>query len=61
MSVYAIMMLGSCGIIRRLREIENIWNLLGDIDVTAHELWREYESLLDSLWCIADGMEKMCA
>ena len=59
MSTYAIMMQGSCAICRRMREIDSIWDTYKNIDATGHDLWEEYETLLDSLWCIANGMENL--
>ena len=54
------MELGSCAITRRLAELETIFDVSQVQDATAHKLFVEYETLLDSLWCIADGMSKCC-
>lgn len=62
MSVYTIMAQGSCAITRRMSEIESVWEeVLGEHeDASGHDMWEEYERLLDSLCCIALGMQERC-
>ena len=62
MRIYEIMAQGSCAITRRMAEIESIWEeVLGENeDVTGHHMFEEYERLLDSLCCIALGMQEVC-
>ncbi len=58
MNVYDILRKGSCAIARRMAEIEMLWKSCNVKDGSTHELWDEYELLMDSLCCIAMGMAK---
>lgn len=59
--------MGTCVMCRRMNEIDALWEAIGIKDVTAHELWSEYEHLMMVLaeMSLSDAWERiydqMCA